>query len=143
MIKFRIYSVLSIICALLFPIFTIINCIFDYYDNYTYLSIININSCGINLAFIGSEYVYIYWKVIATITLVIKLMVFIILPILSYFYKHKGLYIIQFILVALDVFIVMTLPNDYLIIIMNIFFHALMLFLFGNIIKRIDELEYY
>ncbi len=140
--KFKVYSVLSLICALLLPVFTIINCVFDYYDIDNYFRIININSCFINIFYIKTEEVYIYWKVIETIILIIKLIIFTILPLLSYFYKRKGLYIIQVILLFLD-FFSCALPLDGFIAILNISYHALLVVLLGNVIKRIDDLEYY
>ena len=140
--KFKVYSVLSLICALLLPVFTIINCVFDYYNIETYFSIININSCYINIFYLKTEEIYTYWKIIETIILVIKIIIFTILPLLSYFYKRKGLYVIQVILVFLD-FFSCALPLNGFIAILNISYHALLVVLLGNVIKRIDDLEYY
>ena len=139
--KFRVYSVLSLICSLLFSIFTIINCVFACYDIDTYFNIININSSRIDLFLIENSYLLL--KVFAFIMLIAKISLFILFPIISYAKKSKILYVIQVILVFLDVFFSCSLPANYFISILNVSYHALLLVLLGNVIKRIDDLEYY
>lgn len=134
--KIKLYSLLSFILAIIFPVFTIINFIFSYYNIDTYFYIINLNSSIIDLAFI--KYAYSFWKICTSIVLIIKILLLFLLPIFSYIKKYKTLYIIQFIIVFFDSFLFMTLSNNYVIMILNILHHALLLYLLCMTIKHID-----
>lgn len=134
MAKKRLYLFLSFILTIFLPIFTIINSIFNYYDINTCFSIININSSGINLLFI--KHAYPFWKIFATLMLTIKILLFFLLPIISYIRKQKGLYVFEFIIVFLDSFFIMTLTKDYFIVILNMLYHALLLFILWKTIMH-------
>lgn len=124
----------SIFSLMLFSIFTIINCIFNYYNIDTYFYIININLCGFDWLLI--EYAYPFWKIFAIIIMSTKILLFIILPIISYIKKLKPLYVLQFVIVFLDFFCITLLPtNNYIIIILNIFYHIFALAILGLSIK--------
>lgn len=134
--KNKFLYLLYLLFSLLLPLFTILNIILEFYDLKTFLYIINLNSTGIDTLLF--EYAYPFWKVLSIILFVLKIVIITVFPILSYVKKCKKLYIIQFAVIFIDVFFVMTLPNNYFIVISNMIYHGLLLFLLFQIIKRIE-----
>lgn len=137
--KSRLFLLLSIFLIILYPIFTIINYIFNYFNIVTYFYIININICGFDWFLI--EYAYPFWKIFAIIIMSIKILLFIVLPIISYIKKKKLLYIVQFAIVFLDFFCIMALPGNYIIVMLNMFYHIITLVILAMSIKCINELN--
>lgn len=126
---FRIVSLF----LLLYPLFTILSCVFQ---QNIYLHIININSVGIYKLLVSVSDMYIFWKILFSMLVVIKITLFLILPIATLIKPNKSMYILEFILITVDIFFIIGLPNNYLIILPNIFFHILTLILIGKAIKK-------
>lgn len=129
---------------MLFPLFTIINFIFYYNNNYIidkYCYIININLCGIDWMLIKSNYAYLFWRIFAVFVMSIKILLFITLPIIAYRKRKKSLYVVQFAIIFLDLFcIIGGIPTDnYIIIMLNILYHLFTLVILGISIKCMSE----
>lgn len=138
MTKKAIYSILYLFASLLFPIFTIVNCILYYHNVDSFSYIINFNAVGINLLMI--EYAFTIWKIIFLLLLVIEIILLIIFPLLSFIKNSKTLYIIQFAIIFLDSFMVMSLPDNYIILIFNIIYHVTTLLFLCKMIIIIDDI---
>lgn len=127
--KTKLSCVLSMCLVVLFPVCTIINYTLNFLNIDNYFNIININLCGLDLLLI--EYAYPFWKVLAIIMIIVKLLMFIILPIVTYIKRKGFMYVVLFIIVFLDFFAVVTVRCSYIIGIINIFYHMLALFMLG------------
>lgn len=125
-----------LIFSLMIPLFTIVNYILDISDIKTCFYIINLNSIGINILLL--KYAYLFWKVLSVILFILKVGLMTLLPILSTVKKYKKLYIIQFIIIFMDLFFIMTLPNNYFIIISNMLYHGFLLLLLLYILKKFE-----
>lgn len=128
------YKILSFI-LLLYPIFTVVNCI---YSKNIYFNIININLTVIDRLLITSENIYTFWKIFFSVLIVVKIALFTILPIFSLINPNKKIFIFEFILLAVDFFFIIGLPNNFFIIFTNILFHIFTLFLIGKAIKNFE-----
>lgn len=121
---------------LLYPIFTVINFIFN---DIEYLLAININITLIDrlIIFIACENIYdgIFYLVIGSL----KVILFTALPIIMLIKPLKGLYALEFIILFVDMLCLVGLSNNYLIVFINILFHILSLFFVGKTIKNFDE----
>ncbi len=111
---------------LLYPIFTVISFIFS---DIEYLLAININITLIDRLIISivcdNIYDGIFYLVIGTL----KVILFTVLPIIMLIKSKKGIYAIEFAILFLDMFCLVGLSNNYLIVLINVLFHILSLFL--------------
>lgn len=127
---------ITLFLSLLYPLSSFANLLVGFKKNDIF-SIITINSIGIDVMLI--KYALLFWQIIAIIILVLKLLIFTILPIISFIKKSKPLFVIQFVLIFIDLFLIFTLPNNYFILISNISYHILSLILHWNCIKFLDD----
>ena len=131
--------IFTFFATIILPVFTIVNLFFYYFDiDYgVYFSVININMNGIFIILLKEA--KLFWKIISLLLIFLTNIMFVVLPIMSFIKKQETLYVIQFSVIFLDIFLVCGLPNSYFVLILNFLYHIFLLFLLGNMIKQSDE----
>ena len=122
---------------LLYQIFTLIN--FFMFKDIEYLLVININFTLIDRIMIFTVCENIYDGILYLVLGALKTVLFTALPIIMLIKPKKGLHVLEFIILFVDMLFVVGLPNNYIIVFINILFHILSLFLVGKAIKSFDE----
>lgn len=121
---------------LLYPIFTLINFMFN---DIEYLLVININFTLIDRIMIFTVCENIYDGIFYVVLGALKVVIFTVLLIIMLIKPKKGLYALEFIILFVDMLCLVGLSNNYIIVFINILFHILSLFLVGKAIKSFDE----